>query len=132
MRRCWSIALKDLREFRRDGRLRGVATAVVLVLVVAVMGGVQRASRASPEREEARLAERDRWLGQGDVNPHAAAHYGTFVFAPVEPLAMIDPGVTPYVGAAVFLEAHQQQLARHRPVEDAASFRRLGEMSVAS
>ena len=132
MRRCWSIALKDLREFRRDGRLRGVATAVVLVLVVAVMGGVQRASRASTEREEARLAERDRGLGQGDVNPHAAAHYGTFVFAPVEPLAMIDPGVTPYVGAAVFLEAHQQQLARHRPVEDAASFRRLGEMSVAS
>ncbi len=132
MRHGWSIAVRDLREFRRDGRLLVLAACIVLALVVAVAGGAVRAARDAAERADAGLAERDRWLDQGDVNPHAAAHYGTFVFAPAEPLALVDPGVSPYVGGAVFLEAHQQQLARHRPVNDAASFRRLGELSVAS
>jgi ABC-2 type transport system permease protein len=132
MRHGWPIAAKDLCEFRRDGRLQAISLCVLLLLVAAVAGGAVRASRAAAERADAARAERDRWLDQGDVNPHAAAHYGTFVFAPIEPLAMIDPGVSPHVGAAVFLEAHRQQLARYRPLENATSFRRLGELSVAS
>lgn len=132
MRAAWSIAVRDLRELVRDGRLRIVVGCTMVVLTVAVAGGAMRSARAAAERQEAQEAERDRWLDQGDVNPHAAAHYGTFVFAPVEPLAMLDPGVLPFVGAVVFLEAHQQQLARYRPIEDAASSRRLGALSVAS
>src|SRR5690606_21119532 len=38
----------------------------------------------------------------------------------------------PYVGVAVFLEAHQQHTARHRPIADATAARRLGELSVAA
>lgn len=132
MRQAWAIAAKDLLEFRRDQRLVIVAIGVATALAVAVAGGLARTSRAATERAEAQRAERDRWLSQGEVNPHAAAHYGTFVFAPVEPLGLIDPGVTPLVASAVFLEAHQQQLSRHRPIEDAVSFRTLTDLSVAT
>ena len=37
------------------------------------------------------------------MNPHAAAHYGAFVFKPVQPLSAIDPGLDPFVGVFVFL-----------------------------
>ena len=66
------------------------------------------------------------------MNPHAAAHYGAFVFKPVQPLSAIDPGLDPFVGVFVFLEAHKQQLARHRPIEDATPTRRLGQLTPAS
>ena len=72
------------------------------------------------------------WLDKGDMNPHAAAHYGAFVFKPVQPLSAIDPGLDPFVGVFVFLEAHKQQLARHRPIEDATPTRRLGQLTLAS
>ena len=72
------------------------------------------------------------WLDKGDMNPHAAAHYGAFVFKPVQPLSTIDPGLDPFVGVFVFLEAHKQQLARHRPIEDATPTRRLGQLTPAS
>ena len=72
------------------------------------------------------------WLDKGDMNPHAAAHYGAFVFKPVQPLSAIDPGLDPFVGVFVFLEAHKQQLARHRPIEDATPTRRLGQLTPAS
>ena len=71
-------------------------------------------------------------VDKGDMNPHAAAHYGAFVFKPVQPLSAIDPGLDPFVGVFVFLEAHKQQLARYRPIEDAAPTRRLGLLTPAT
>lgn len=130
MQVAWTIARKELRELRRDGRLVAMVAVTSLVAVVAVWSAARQTIEAATERLHAQQAERDRWVEQGDVNPHAAAHYGTFVFAPTTPLALVDPGVTPYVPAAVFLEAHQQQVGRHRPVADALTFRRLADVSV--
>lgn len=131
MRVAWAIARKDLRELVRDSRLLCAALIVGVILTVASVAAAQRTARATAERAAAQQAERDRWLEQGDANPHAAAHYGTFVFAPVNALAQLDPGVTAHLPSAIFLEAHRQQLAHHRPVEDALTFRRLGDLSVA-
>src|SRR5688500_19846475 len=66
------------------------------------------------------------------MNPHAPTHYGAFVFKPLQPLSAIDPGLDPFRGVFVFLEARKQQLARHRPIEDAAPTRRLGLLTPAT
>lgn len=131
MREAWLVARKDALVLLRDGRLRLSALLVLVLSLVAVAGGVADRTRAADERAEAQQAERERWLDQDDVNPHAAAHYGTFVFRPVEPLAAVDPGLLPYVGAALFLEAHQQQLSRYRPIDEATPLRRFGTLSPA-
>jgi hypothetical protein len=47
------------------------------------------------------------------------------------PLAVLDPGVTPYAGSAIWMEAHNRNPARARPVEDAASAFDLGRFSAA-
>ncbi len=127
-----TIAVKDATEIWRDGRFRWAAGLLLLLLIAAVAGGVHNQSQIARQHADAQQAERDVWLDKGDMNPHAAAHYGAFVFKPVQPLSAIDPGLDPFVGVFVFLEAHKQQLARHRPIEDATPTRRLGQLTPAS
>jgi ABC-2 type transport system permease protein len=127
-----AIAIKDATEIWRDGRFRWAAGLLLFLLVAAVAGGVHNQSQIARQHADAQQAERDVWLDKGDMNPHAAAHYGAFVFKPVQPLSAIDPGLDPFVGVFVFLEAHKQQLARHRPIEDATPTRRLGQLTPAS
>lgn len=128
----WAIAVKDATETWRDGRFRWAAVLLFVLLVAATAGGIQHQSLIARQHADAQLAERDAWLDKGDMNPHAAAHYGAFVFKPVQPLSAIDPGLDPFLGVFVFLEAHKQQLARHRPIEDAAPTRRLGLLTPAT
>lgn len=131
-RPAFTIAVKDATEIWRDGRFRWAAGLLFLLLIAAVAGGVHNQSQIARQHADAQRAERDVWLEKGDMNPHAAAHYGAFVFKPVQPLSAIDPGLDPFVGVFVFLEAHKQQLARHRPIEDATPTRRLGQLTPAS
>lgn len=127
-----AIAAKDATETWRDGRFRWAAGLLFLLLVAAIAGGVQHQHDIARQHADAQRAERDAWLDKGDMNPHAAAHYGAFVFKPVQPLSAIDPGLDPFLGVFVFLEAHKQQLARHRPIEDASPTRRLGLLTPAT
>jgi ABC-2 type transport system permease protein len=127
-----TIAVKDATEIWRDGRFRWAAGLLLLLVAAAIAGGVHNQSEIARQHADAQRAERDVWLDKGDMNPHAAAHYGAFVFKPVQPLSAIDPGLDPFVGVFVFLEAHKQQLARHRPIEDATPTRRLGQLTPAS
>lgn len=132
MRDAFTIAVKDATETWRDGRFRSAAGLLILLIIAAVAGSVHNQSEIARQHRDAQRAERDVWLEKGDMNPHAAAHYGAFVFKPVQPLSAIDPGLDPFVGVFVFLEAHKQQLARHRPIEDATPTRRLGQLTPAS
>ena len=127
-----AIAVKDATETWRDGRFRWAAGLLFLLLIAAIAGGAHNQSQIARQHADAQQAERDVWLDKGDMNPHAAAHYGAFVFKPVQPLSAIDPGLDPFVGVFVFLEAHKQQLARHRPIEDATPTRRLGQLTPAT
>lgn len=127
-----AIAVKDATETWRDGRFRWAAGLLFVLVAAALAGGVSHQSQVARQHADAQQAERDVWLDKGDMNPHAAAHYGAFVFKPVQPLAAIDPGLDPFVGVFVFLEAHKQQLARYRPIEDAAPTRRLGLLTPAT
>lgn len=69
------------------------------------------------------------WETQGTLNPHAAAHFGLYVFKPQSPLSLIDHGVDPYTGIVVPLEAHQQNQFKYRPAQDADSLMRFGDLT---
>jgi len=48
------------------------------------------------------------WLSQPDRHPHRVSHYGYVSIRTLSPLNFIDPGVEPYTGNYLFLEAHKQ------------------------
>jgi ABC-2 type transport system permease protein len=123
------IARKELTEIVRDGRLR-VLGALVLVLALAALAfGVEQTQRAKRDRDDARERTQSQWKNQGDKNPHVAAHYGTYVFAPTDTATAIDPGVSRYLGRIIKLEAHKRRFAEHTSAEDGTSG---GDFSVAT
>lgn len=75
--------------------------------------------------------DRQTWEAQGERNPHTVAHFATWALRPLTAGALLDPGVTPYAGAAIWMEAHNQNPARARPIEDSVTSGALGTFSLA-
>jgi ABC-2 type transport system permease protein len=126
------IARKELAEMLRDGRFRWVAAVVLGLLAAALVMGWRHQSEVFEQHELARRGTRDHWLGQGEKNPHSAAHYGIYAFKPAMALSAIDPGVDPYVGVSAWLEAHRQNQFEFRPAQDATAVQRFGELTAAT
>ena len=115
-------------EWRRAWAGRKVLLASIsltLLTTLTSLDGVRRANETRRDKEEATLAMRQFWLGQGQANPHGAAHFGTYVFQATPKLAFFDPGLLPVLPTSTFLEAHKQNLFHFRPTRDEAPGRFL-------
>jgi ABC-2 type transport system permease protein len=110
----------ELTILRRNARAWWslVALAVLILLSFAAI--------ASDNARAVAAAERARWVGQGEKDPHSAAHYSIFAFKPSSALAGLDPGSEPYVGQTVWLEAHHQNDMLYRPQQNASMLQRIG------
>ncbi len=124
-----ALIRKELLELARDGRFRILSLATLGLLVVALAFGAVQARAVHAEREAAEHGANRHWRGQGDKNPHVAAHYGTHVFKPAGVLSYLDPGVEPFVGASLKLEAHRRNDATAAASLDATSLARFGGLS---
>ncbi len=126
------IARKELREMLRDGRFRVAGAAVLGLLLLSLALGYRQWRAVQAERAAAQAAADEHWQEQDAKNPHVAAHYGTFVFKPAGALSFLDPGVEPFVGASLRLEAHKQNLLQGAPAQDGTAVQRFGRLSVAA
>ncbi|MCC5795370.1 MAG: DUF3526 domain-containing protein [Chromatiales bacterium] len=123
---------KEMLEAARDGRLR-VLVALLVLLVLGVGASTLQQARSHAEAQAAaQYHEQDRWLAQGEKTPHAAAHYGVYAFRPPGPLAYFDPGLDPYLGVTVWMEAHWQNEPQFPSARDSASFSRFGQLTPAT
>jgi ABC-2 type transport system permease protein len=123
------IARKELLDLSRDGRFRVLSALVLAVSLVSLAAGWKTYSDLSAQHRTAQAATREQWLNQPKKNPHSAAHYGVYAFKPKSQLAIVDTGIDPYVGVAVWLEAHKQNEMKYRPAQDRTAVQRFGEMS---
>ncbi|UPJ46782.1 ABC transporter permease subunit [Bradyrhizobium sp. 200] len=125
------IAAKDLRVLTRDGRLLWAGGLVVILMLVALAAGWNRQVQLNSERSAGQALDHDAWLHQGYRHPHDAAEQGMHVFKPEPSLAVFDPGIGPFVGSTVWLQAHRQSEVKFRPAQDATGLQRFGELSPA-
>lgn len=126
-----AVAAKEWLDIYRDARFRWLAALTLLLMISALVYGVEQVQRAERDQAAAAAADRQLWTAQGEKDPHAAAHFGQYAFKPQSPLALADPGVDAYLGTAVWLEAHKQNEVQFRPARDSASAARLGNLSLA-
>jgi len=124
------IAIKDLRERLRDGRLYWAGGVVVLLLLTALAVGHGHQQQARAEQTAAQSSDYEDWLQQGSRHPHDAAHQGMHAFKPDAALALLEPGINPYIGSTVWLQAHRQSEVKFRPAQDATGLQRFGNLSV--
>ncbi len=125
------IARHEFRRIVRDGRFRWAAGLVFALLLAAVASGWHYRQTQERERAHAHAAEHERWYGQGHKDPHGAAHYGIYAFKPASPFSAVDPGIEPYVGVSVWLEAHNMNEFVYRPAQDGSALSRFGELTPA-
>ena len=125
------IARREITELWRDGRLLIAGGLVAALMAAALLVNWQHQQALDGERRAAQTLDYGDWLKQSDRHPHDAAHQGLHVFKPAPPLAIIDPGITPFTGSTIWLQAHRQSESRFRPAQDATGLQRFGSLSVA-
>lgn len=129
LRASTRIAGNDLRDAWRDGRFFSTLLLALLLLGLS-LGATVHAYKSVQEQRTAAMAEtHSQFISQTPKNPHAAAHYGMFVFQPNFLTSLIDPGIQAYTGVAIFLEPHRQNDFLFRPADDAGASARFGSLS---
>ena len=83
------------------------------------------------QKKQVIKSERERWLNQGEKEPHAAAHYGVYIIKPDTALSVLDPGLSDYQGAVLRLEAHKKNDTLFRSIQDAIQMQRFGDLNPA-
>jgi ABC-2 type transport system permease protein len=126
------IARKELLDLSRDGRFRVLSVLVLVVSLVSLAAGWKTYADLDAQHRAAQQSTRQQWLNQPKKNPHSAAHYGVYAFKPASQLGIVDTGIDPYVGVAVWLEAHKQNEMKFRPAQDRTAVQRFGEMNGAA
>jgi ABC-2 type transport system permease protein len=125
----WRIASKELRERWREGRLSWAGGAVLLLLLTALAVGYDRQGEARAEQIHGQALDYSDWLSQDRRHPHNAAHQGMHAFKPEVSMAIVEPGINPYIGSTVWLQAHSQSEVKFRPAQDATGLQRFGDLS---
>lgn len=126
MRKILLIARNEFRMLQREGRFRVAAVFTLLLFAVAFATGWQDYRQSARLRAQAAETVRTQWLNQGVKHPHQGAHLGFFVFKEELPLAALDPGLKPYVGAILPLETHNRSNFIERPADDSSPAARFG------
>jgi len=121
----------ELALLARAARVRWIVAILVLMLSASFAVGWSDARQTLRETRDVQATERQRWLEQDPKNPHSAAHYGQWLFKQSSPLAVLDPGIDPYVGRMVRAEAHHYNDAIFRSAQDMSPLARSGTGTVA-
>lgn len=126
-----TIIIKELRETFREGRFRLMLIITLMLLASTLLVSYQQYRNQNAVHESAAAAERHVWENQPEKNPHGAAHFGVYLFKPVQPLSFIEPGVQSYTGSTLYLEAHKRNSEQFNPAQDQTELIRFGDLTPA-
>lgn len=131
MRAATLTARSELRQMFRDGRVRVSLITLLLLFATTLAVGWSQQRRHENDVAEAARADRQLWEQQGARNPHSAAHFGQYAFKPAGAINSFDPGMTPWLGTALWMEAHYQNTASYRAVDDQVAPTIISSLSAA-
>lgn len=115
----------------RERRLLWVISITVVLAIVAALHGSRQLSLFENDRLAAESLDRKTFVEQGERNPHSVAHFSRFAMRPALAATILDPGIRPYSGSAVWMEAHWQSFPSLRQAEDQVDLGRGIEVSAA-
>ena len=104
----WKIILNEWTYLVRNRILISVSFCFVLILFLSVFLGVLQTNNQFKYYETSKDEIRKKWENIDNMNPHGAAHYGTYVFKPQNLLSSLDEGVNSVVGNVLRIEGHVQ------------------------
>lgn len=128
----FTVARHEWHGIRRRKAFWGLVALLAFLLGLATLVGWRDQTGLERMRAEAERSQRKQWVERNVDSAHSAAHGGITVFRPFPLLGTIDPGLHPYAGVSIFLEAHHRNALSGAPLEDAAPSLRMSLLSVST
>ena len=88
----WQIIRNEWQYLSRTKLLFAISTGFILVFLFSILLGNYQNQKQFKAYETAKDHMRKQWEGIKEMNPHSAAHYGTYVFKPSNLLSSLDEG----------------------------------------
>lgn len=112
----------------RNKALILVSIVFIIVLIMAVILGNIQTKNQNQAYQEAQDHLRSQWENIDAMNPHSAAHYGTYVFKPTNLLSSLDEGVNSVTGNVLRVEGHVQNEIVHSEASQMQTVSKFGKL----
>lgn len=106
----------------------GISIAFISILVVSVFLGHYQTQKQTQTHQNAKDHVRQQWVSIDQMNPHSAAHYGTYIFKPANLLSSLDEGVNSVTGNVLRVEGHVQNEIIHSEASQMQAISRFGKL----
>lgn len=124
----WQIIKNEWRYLSRTRLLMGISIGFVLVFLLSIVLGNYQHQQQSKAYETAKDHIREQWESIEAMNPHSAAHYGTYVFKPSNLLSSLDEGMNSITGNMLRVEGHVQNEMVHSEASQMQAISRFGKL----
>ena len=124
----WTIIKNEIYFLRRNKALIIISLGFVFVLLTSLLLGNQQAKQQASAYEAAKDHVRSQWESIKEMNPHSAAHYGTYVFKPSNLLSSLDEGVNSVTGNVLRVEGHVQNEIVHSEASQMIAVSKFGKL----
>lgn len=121
--------LKNEWQFlSRSKTFKGVCLGFFLVFVIAIILGTIQTTKQTEAYNTAQAHLRAQWENIDAMNPHGAAHYGTYVFKPSNLMSSLDEGVNSVTGNVLRVEGHVQNDIVHSEASQMQTISKFGKL----
>ena len=124
----WQIIKNEWHFLIRSKMLLGISISFIAVLIVSILLGNYQAQKQEAAYLEAKDYLRQQWESIKEMNPHGAAHYGTYVFKPSNLLSSLDEGVNSVTGNVIRVEGHVQNEMVHSEASQMQAVSKFGKL----
>lgn len=125
----WLLIKNEWKFLGRSKVMLAISLSMVLVLLLSVGLGIYLNRVQSKSVVGAQEHLREQWESLDAMNPHGAAHYGTYVFKPSGLLSALDDGVYSVTGKVLRIEGHVQNEMVHSEASQMQSISRFGRLN---
>ncbi|MFT4660629.1 MAG: ABC-2 type transport system permease protein [Patiriisocius sp.] len=122
------IIKNEWRFLIRSRIFLGITIAFVLILLGSIILGNYQTQMQKQNHSDATEHVRQKWESIDSMNPHSAAHYGTYIFKPANLLNNLDEGVNSITGNVLRIEGHVQNETMLSDASQIQSVSRFGKL----
>lgn len=124
----YRIIKNEYQYYSRTRWLLGISLGFILVLLVSVFLGNYQIQVQTENYQKSQKDLRKQWESIKEMNPHGAAHYGTYIFKPANLLGSLDEGVNSITGNVLRVEGHVQNEIVYSEASQMQSISKFGKL----
>lgn len=125
------VIINEWVQLIRNKTLIWIIIGFSFLLLVSVLLGQQEVELQKNNAINAQKHLRKQWESIKEMNPHNAAHYGSFIFKPHNILSNLDEGVYSITGNVLRIEGHVQNEMVYSEASQIQTISKFGKLKTA-